>query len=88
MEMVPDTLAELILPPAHPPASVEGTARFTTAVPANEPVALPSLIRVRAMPPCGHALAFHVITAESGAFVGDKEHVKGLEANLPVRRAE
>jgi hypothetical protein len=87
--MVPDTLAELSPWPAQALPSVEGTWRLTTALPAKDPEARPVLTFVGLMPPCGQAVACHLIMAESGAFFGDdEEHVNGLEANAPLSWAE
>ncbi len=41
------------------------------------------------MPPCGQAVARHLIVAESGVFLGDdEEHVNGLDANAPLSWAK
>ena len=77
-------MADLIRPPAQPPASAEGSPSLTVAVPGNEPEAAEPETVVGAIFPWGLACPCHLITAVSGALVcDDDEHLNGLEENFP-----
>ena len=84
--MVPDTLSVPTGPPVHPAAMSDGTWRVTTDAPENQPVAMEPSSVVSGIEPDGQTVEpFQLMTADKAAFVGDdEEHVKGLEANVPV----